>query len=176
MPLNLIKVTTPPAALKTLIGDRQLICDFDGVLMETGLAVIDAYRKAGAKNPWLSQSMHWTEWTTEEIHERKNAIFAQRCARDCTPTPLLEFAEEHGAVVLTSCSKDAYNALKDAFKISLPVLGLGLTKEEKLIHLGKVEKPWFYIDDHIIFAEKVMKLFGQDCVAGVMRENKIPQT
>lgn len=176
MSIRLIKQNTLHNDIDAVRKGRRLICDFDGVLVETGLAVINAYRKAGARNPWLSQNMHWTEWCSPEVHEKKNEIFIQTCATECRVLPLYEYALKNNGVILSSCSQKAFNALKDAFKIELPVLGIGLTKDEKFSELMRqdAQESFFYMDDSLAFCKRVSTQFGPDSVAGVMKTSSFP--
>lgn len=150
------------------LAGRVLISDFDGVMVDSVLASIEAYRRAGAHNPWMSTTFHWTEWATEELHKRKNEIFINELVHTCKKTRLGTWVESRKGKILSSCSPEAFEAMVRVLGIDCEVLAVGVTKEQKLQILKSVQQPFLYLDDSPGMCKKVWSAFGPESVLEII--------
>lgn len=88
------------------------VFDLDGTLMDTREAVKHAYLLAGVRMPNDAWGKPWREWTTKDVHDKKNAMYPIALHNFASPLPLLDYAVKLRSHILTAASLDAVLALK----------------------------------------------------------------
>lgn len=142
------------------------IFDLDGVLIDNKKAISSAYLKAGALMPTTAWGLPWQEWTTEEIHDKKNLYYRNYLKEHGRILPLAFLAASVNSGILTMASLEAVNIAKEFLNIDIPVLGSSVTIEKKIEIINNLKKEWFimYFDDNLSLAKLISDATGVSVV------------
>lgn len=129
------------------------VFDLDGTLVETRLAVFTAYMRAGVVMPQDAWGRSASEWLTDpEVHRRKVAAYPEKLRLHGQILPLLKYAQDLEAPIITGASAESVSALEKTFSIKLNVQLFGASTEDK-IHWLKTYNPGtarrIYVDDNL---------------------------
>lgn len=121
------------------------VFDLDGTLVDTRLAVLDAYGRAGVNMPEDAWGLPWQDWLiTPEgrpdfaKHALKNAAYPDCVARLARRLDLLEFAVSNRCPILTGASRPAVETIEACFGVTLNVRGYSMTVTDKVFWLRGV--------------------------------------
>jgi len=139
------------------------VCDLDGTLVDSKLAVIEAYRAAGVEMPFYAWGRPWQEWLDDEtVHTRKNRVYADMLRKYGEPLPLYRVAVQRGFPVITGASAAAVAVVTQTFG-ALNVALTGATLEDKALWLHDHAKTGLYVDDDPLTREYVRRYTGWTC-------------
>tara|TARA_R110000824_G_scaffold58288_1_gene157709 strand:- start:3433 stop:3933 length:501 start_codon:yes stop_codon:yes gene_type:complete len=135
--------------------------DLDGTLVNTRLAVKEAYRQVGIEMPDDAWGKPWTEWLNNKFaHDAKAKIYPDVLKEFAEPLPLYRYVQQTQAPVITGASRDAVRAINDMFG-SLNVIITCATRQRKVeiiqqyIHEKKDDIT--YVDDDIQMHKEIKK-------------------
>ena len=137
------------------------IFDIDGTLVDTRVALRDAYIAAGVDPSLIAEfcgKSPWKAWCTQEIHDKKTALYRSallKYGKRGPAYPLLKYVKSIGVEVaaLTGASASAVAELviTGLLDDDITVLGTECTimrKRDVLYELGDHHDHVFYVDDN----------------------------
>lgn len=138
-----------------------VVYDLDGTLVDTRLANLRAYEKAGITPPCDFHIRDWKTWTTSKIHDAKNRFLESVMAENVVELPLLENAQEEGAMVLSNISFDAFNILRLHVNLVSLYIHIEMDSMAKVKFLKDMEEEHrigIYIDDSLLTCQLVQQM------------------
>lgn len=125
----------------------MVVFDLDGTLVDTRLAVVEAYHMAGVKPADIRWGQPWHTWLKDPAaHEHKNYVYPIALKRLAKALPLLEVACRMRAPVITGASFLAVKAVCERFSVELDVRLMSARLEDKVAWLN-AQGPGTYVDD-----------------------------
>lgn len=147
--------------------NNVVITDYDDTLVLTQDAVVEAYGLAGANNPEIARTHHWTEHVDARTHREKNRLYkTDRLQSKTEKTAVCDLILGFLPILLTSSSEDALfrNMLEHNIHPRLfREMFFGKTKDGKLEVLSTAcDNPQIeeilYIDDDYEFLKNIQEL------------------
>lgn len=139
------------------------IFDLDGVLIDTKLAVKEAYKRVGVNMPEDAWGKPYEEWCSHEEHELKKEVYPQFVDFLATELPMLGVAKDLdllpncNVMILTGASASAVELLQSKFCFQkLRILCWGANTDTKLKCLASLPSGGVYFEDNPSIA-KVMR-------------------
>ena len=140
---------------------RGLIAfDFDGTLVNTQRALIEAYKSVGAK--W-EPHQHWSTFASGLQHKLKGRAYPEMFDAYAHKLPCFDYAAQYSAPVVTSAS----TATVDFVRTKYPMLSTihrtdnGATGKAEVL---KALSSLLYVDDDVDAADKISRASGVDVV------------
>jgi FMN phosphatase YigB (HAD superfamily) len=140
-----------------------IVCDLDGTLIDSKLAVIEAYRAVGVEMPTHAWGRPWQQWLHDEVaHTRKNDVYADMLRKYGEPLPLYQVAARHQYPVITGASSAAVAAIVGQFGW-LNVVLTNASLEDKALWLHDHAPTGIYVDDDPLTRDYVRRYTGWTC-------------
>lgn len=131
--------------------------DLDGVLVDTQHALRAAYLSVGVTPPDNFNTVGWETWCTREQHDARNEALPS-FAELVRPLPLLKFALQRRAPVLSSCSRPALKWVQKAIpSVAMLQVVCELRFESKLNAIRAIGETGVYFDDNSEFCDTVAR-------------------
>lgn len=132
------------------MGEKFLVFDLDGTLVDTKQAVREAYLASGVIMPESAWGKPWWQWLESvAAHRHKIKVYPEYIPKYAQPLPLLKFAVEFNVPVITSASWEAVRAIKEHFAPSLNVIATECSWFDKCDHLRRISIRGIYVDDDL---------------------------
>jgi phosphoserine phosphatase len=134
--------------------------DLDGTLVDTRLAVKEAYRQVGVEMPDGAWGKPWTEWlNNKQVHKAKAKAYPNTLKAFAQELPLYHYAHQHKCPVITGASREAVRAIQALFG-GLNVIATCATHARKIEIIQTYihdERNVAYVDDDLRVHEEIKK-------------------
>lgn len=122
--------------------------DLDGTLADTRQAVLLSYRAVGVEPPPDFFGKPWREWLNDEdLHRRKNEVYAEYVRTHVKPTRLVDTFKKTGGFIITGASYRAAHMVMSSIGIELAFVYSELTMHDKATILNMFDAPGIVFED-----------------------------
>jgi len=135
------------------------VFDLDGTLIDSGRAVLAAYRAAGLEPPPDFWGKPFNAWSDDwRAHDKKNKLYPEMLKKFGKRLPCADLMEITGGHILTGASRDATLYALQFLNLHVEGIHTDCDDAEKLRQLGQQEEPGIYFDDDYRFCQRVREL------------------
>jgi hypothetical protein len=139
------------------------VYDLDGTLVDSGRAVLEAYRAAGLEPPQDFWGKPFSAWSDDwRAHDRKNELYPEMLQKYGKRLPCADLMEITGGHILTGASREATLYALQFLNLSSACLGIyhGCDDAEKFRRLEQLRRfgEGIYVDDDFRFCRRVKEM------------------